>query len=309
MEEKLAPMTEVLKKAYNKNYAVGAFNFSSIEVMRAILDAANNAKSPVILALSESGIKYASIPYLSRVIGAALEESSVPITLHLDHGKNFDIVKQVIDAGFNSVMIDGSHLPFDENVALTKKVCDYAHDRDIAVEGELGSLAGVEDDVSNEVGMYTDPEQAAEFVRLTGVDSLAIAIGTSHGAFKFKHEPRLRFDILDEITKLIPGLPIVLHGASSVPQYVIDKINQFGGTVEGAKGVPDDMIKRAIKTSVCKLNSDTDLRMCYTAAMREFLVKNPGEFTPRKYLQYAKDAVREMLEDRMKNLYNSAGKA
>ena len=309
MKNKLTPMSEVLKKAYSNNYVVGAFNFSSIEVMRAIVDAANNVKSPVILALSESGLRYADARYLSRVIEAALEESSVPLVLHLDHGKDFALVKEVIGAGFNSVMIDGSSLPFEENVKLTKQVVDYAHERGVDVEGELGSLAGVEDDVSNEVGHYTNPEQAAEFVRLTGVDSLAIAIGTSHGAFKFKGEARLRFDILDEVARLLPGLPIVLHGASSVPEAIVAKINKYGGAVEGAKGVPDEMFKRVCASSVCKINSDTDLRMCYTAALREFLALNPTEFTPRKYLQHAKDSVRNMLEDKMTGILNSAGKA
>lgn len=298
----------MLQDALKNNYAIGAFNFSSIEVMRAIVDGCQNKGSPVILALSESGLKYADPAYLSKVVEAALVNTSIPIALHLDHGKTFEMVRDCIDNGFNSVMIDGSYLPYDENVALTKKVCEYAHKRGVAVEGELGVLAGVEDDVSSDEHHYTDPKQALDFVRKTGVDSLAIAIGTSHGAFKFKGEPNLRFDILEEVNHLIPDFPIVLHGASNVPKEYIDTINKYGGDLQETQGVPEELIKKACEKSVCKVNNDTDLRICFTAAMREFLAKNPSEFSPRRYLQYAKDKVRELVEYKVEKVFNSVNR-
>jgi len=306
--KKLYNEKEMLQDALKNKYAIGAFNFSSIEVMRAIVDGCENQKSPVILALSESGLRYADPRYLSKVIEAALVETTIPIALHLDHGKNFEIVKECIECGFNSVMIDGSFLPYEENIVLTKKVCDFAHKRGVSVEGEIGVLAGVEDDVNSDKNHYTNPEQALDFVQRTGVDSLAIAIGTSHGAFKFKGEPELRFDILKQVSKLMPDMPIVLHGASNVPQKYIEKINQYGGNIQTAQGVPEKLISKACKLAVCKVNNDTDLRVCFTAAIREYLAKNPSDFTPRNYLQYAKNAVRELVEYKVKSVFFSANK-
>ncbi len=305
---KLTSEIEILHDALKNGYAVGAFNFSSIEMMRAIVDGCQSKHSPVILAMSEGGIKYAEPEYIRKVVDIATAKTDIPIALHLDHGKNFEIVKNCIEIGFNSVMIDGSYLPYEENVALTKKVCDFAHKHGIPVEGELGVLKGVEDDVSASEHQYTDPEQALDFVKRTGVDSLAVAIGTSHGAFKFKGEPTLRFDILKNISKLIPDIPIVLHGASNVPQQYIDIINKYGGNIQSAKGVPEELIKKACKMSVCKVNNDTDLRVCFTSAIREFLANNPQEFTPRKYLQYAKDRVRELIEYKVSKIFRSANK-
>lgn len=299
----------MLQKALKGGYSVGAFNFSSIEMMRAIVDACEEAKSPVILALSESGLKYADPGYIKDVINAVMKNTTIPIALHLDHGKNFEIVKKCIKLGFNSVMIDGSYLPYDENVKLTKKVVQYAHKYGVSVEGELGVLAGVEDDVKADEHKYTDPEQALDFVKKTGVDSLAIAIGTSHGAFKFKGEPTLKFDILKKVSTLMPNLPIVLHGASNVPQEYIEIINKNGGKIKGAKGVSENLIKKASKMAVCKVNNDTDLRVCFTAAIREYLKLHPEEFTPRKYLQYAKDKVKELILFKIKKVFGSANKA
>lgn len=306
---KLSSEKLMLKKALKGGYSVGAFNFSSIEMMRAIVDACEETKSPVILALSESGLKYADPGYIGDVMQAVLKNTTIPVSLHLDHGKNFDIVKKCIKLGFNSVMIDGSYLPYEENVKLTKKVVDYAHKYNVSVEGELGVLAGVEDDVKADGHQYTDPKQALEFVERTGVDSLAIAIGTSHGAFKFKGEPTLKFNILKEVNKLMPNMPIVLHGASNVPQEYIETINKFGGNIQGAKGVSENLIKKASKMAVCKVNNDTDLRVCFTAAIREYLILHPEEFTPRKYLQYAKDKVKELVEYKVTKVFGSAGKA
>lgn len=298
----------LLLQAKKGKYAIGAFNFTSVEIMRAIVDGCQQKQSPVILALSSSGLKYVSLPYIVKVVQAATETSDIPIALHLDHGKEWDLIKQCIDVGFSSVMIDGSFLPFEENVALTKKVCAYAHQRGVSVEGELGVLAGVEDDVSADKSHYTDPNQALEFVERTGVDSLAIAIGTSHGAFKFKGEPVLRLDLLKQIGKLLPDTPIVLHGASSVPQDLVETINRYGGKVENAQGLPDELLKKACKAGVCKVNCDTDIRLCYTAALREFFANNPDEFNPRKYLEYSKRKVAEFVAAKTKIL-GSAGKA
>ncbi len=306
---KLFNEKQMLLDALHGKYAVGAFNFSSIEMMRAIVDACMNQRSPVILALSESGLKYANPGYIMDIMNAVMKTTDIPIALHLDHGKNFEIVKQCVDLGFNSVMIDGSYLPYEENVALTKKVVQYAHKHHVSVEGELGVLAGVEDDVSAKEHKYTNPEQALDFVKKTGVDSLAIAIGTSHGAFKFKGEPTLRFDILKNVSALMPEMPIVLHGASNVPQEYIETINKFGGKIKGAKGVSEELIKKACKMAVCKVNNDTDLRVCFTAAIRQFLKENPQEFTPRKYLQFAKDQVRQLVEYKVKKVFGSAKKA
>lgn len=298
----------LLLQAKKGKYGVGAFNFTSVEIMRAIVDGCQQKKSPVILALSSSAMKYVTLPYVIKVVQAATETSNIPIALHLDHGKDWQTIKECVDVGFSSVMIDGSFLPFDENVELTKKVCSYAHRRGVAVEGELGVLAGVEDEVSADKNHYTNPEQALEFVERTGVDSLAVAIGTSHGAFKFKGEPMLRFDLLKDIEKLLPKTPIVLHGASSVPLEFINTINRYGGNVHDAQGLPDELLKKACKSGVCKVNCDTDLRLCYTAALREFFANNPNEFNPRKYLEYAKLKVAEFVAAKTKVL-GSAGKA
>lgn len=307
MENKLFNHKEMLHHALKNGYAIGGYNFSSVEMMRAIVDGCQETDAPVILSLSQSGLKFATSTYLKNVVHAALELTDIPISLHLDHGKNFDIVKECIDIGFNSVMIDGSYLPYEENVALTKKVVDYAHKRGVAVEGELGKLAGVEDDVSSSHSLYTDPNQAFDFVKRTGVDSLAIAIGTSHGAFKFTGKPTLKFDILAEVRSLMPDLPIVLHGASNVPQKFIKIINKYGGDIQKSKGVSESLVEKACSLGVCKVNNDTDLRVCYTASIREYLAKNPKCFTPREYLQYAKDQVKALIMDKNTNLFHSAG--
>lgn len=308
LENKLFNHNIMLHHALKNGYAIGAYNFSSVEMMRAIIDGCQETDAPVILSLSNSGLKFATPTYLKNVVHAALEITTIPISLHLDHGKDFEIVKQCIDIGFNSVMIDGSYLPYEENIELTKKVVDYAHKYGVAVEGELGKLAGVEDDVKSDKIAYTDPVQAKDFVEQTGVDSLAIAIGTSHGAFKFSGTPTLKFEVLAEVRKLIPDLPVVLHGASNVPQKYIEIINKYGGDIQKSKGVSEELIEKACSLGICKVNNDTDLRVCYTAAIREYLAKNPQCFTPREYLQYAKDEVRKLIIDKNINLFHSAGK-
>lgn len=307
MVKKLFNERKMLDKALRDGYAVGAFNFSSIEVMRAIVDAAQNVNSPVILAMSQGGLKFTSAEYICKVMRAVLDNTTIPIALHLDHGKSFEIVKSCIDAGFNSVMIDGSYLPFKQNVELTRRVVDYAHDHGVVVEGELGTLAGIEDDVQAEHSIYTKPEEAAEFVALTNVDSLAVAIGTSHGAYKFKTQPTLRFDILSQIEQLLPKYPIVLHGASSVPPEILAEFNNYGGIMKGAKGVPPELLRQACGTAVSKINCDTDIRIKYTASIRKYLLEHPECFTPREYLQFAKDEMRAFLEDKMTNVLGSAG--
>lgn len=308
MSNKLYNEYEMLVQAKKGKYGIGAFNFSSIEIMRAIVDASVEAKSPVILAVSEGGLKYAEPQYLKHVLGAVLEITDTPVALHLDHGKTFDIVTNVIDLGFNSVMIDGSSLPYEENIAITKKVVDYAHKKGVVVEGELGVLAGVEDDVKSDTHLYTDPEQAYDFVKKTGVDSLAIAIGTSHGAYKFSGDVKLRMDILQQVSMLLPETPLVLHGASSIPQNYVQTINQFGGDIQGAKGVPEEMIKLACENGISKVNCDSDLRLVFTATMRKFLAENPTVFDPRKYLQACKDAMKDFVKDKMTNVLHSANK-
>jgi len=307
MSKSLYNERKMLDDAYKNGYAVGAFNFSSIEVMRAIVDAAEIANSPVIIAMSQSGIKFTQPEYICDVMKAVLENTSVPISLHLDHGKDYELIKRCVKAGFNSIMIDGSYLPYKENVAITKKVVKFAHDHGVEVEGELGTLSGTEDDTSSDKILYTNPNQAAEFVGLTGVDSLAIAIGTSHGAYKFKAEPTLRFDILQEVSNLLPKFPIVLHGASNVPADVLADFNKWGGKMEGAKGVPEELLKKASKMAVCKINCDTDVRLRYTACIRQYLIEHPECFTPREYLQFAKDNLRDMIVDKMTNIMGSAG--
>ena len=267
----LVSTKEMFKKAYEGGYAIGAFNVNNMEIVQAIVEAANELKSPVILQVSKGARDYAKSVYLMKLVAAAVEDSNIPIALHLDHGDSFELCKDCIDSGFTSVMIDGSHLPYEENVALTKRVVEYAHERGVTVEGELGQLAGVEDDVNVEHHSYTRPEEVEDFVKRTGVDSLAIAIGTSHGAFKFKpgQKPQLRFDILEEVSRRLPNFPIVLHGASSVSQEYVKIINENGGKMADAIGIPEDMLRQAARSAVCKINIDSDLRLAFTAGIRE----------------------------------------
>ena len=304
---------EMFKKAYEGGYAIGAFNVNNMEIVQGIIAACKELNSPVILQVSGGARKYAHHAYLYNMVKAAEEESGLPIALHLDHGNSFELCKDCIDGGFTSVMIDGSHLPYEENVALTKKVVDYAHAHGVTVEGELGQLAGIEDEVnvSAENASYTDPDQVQDFVTRTGVDSLAIAIGTSHGAFKFKpgQKPQLRFDILQEVMDRLPGFPIVLHGASSVmPEYVA-QINEFGGQMADAIGIPEDMLRQAASMAVCKINVDSDLRLALTAGIRKHLAENPGHFDPRQYLADGRDNIAEVVRHKIQNVLGSEGKA
>ena len=302
---------DMFKKAYEGGYAIGAFNVNNMEIVQGITEAAKEVNAPLILQVSSGARKYANHTYLMKLIDAALIETDLPIAVHLDHGDTFELCKSCIDGGFTSVMIDGSHHSFEDNIALTKKVVEYAHAHGVTVEGELGRLAGVEDDVnvSAEDSSYTRPEEVEEFVSRTGVDSLAIAIGTSHGAFKFAGEAHLRFDILEEVGKRLPGFPIVLHGASSViPEYV-DMINQFGGKMPGAKGVPEEMLRKAASMAVCKINIDSDLRLAMTAAIRKIFVENPSEFDPRKYLGPARSEIKKLVTNKLINVLGCAGKA
>jgi len=302
---------DMLKKAYEGGYAIGAFNVNNMEIVQGITEAAKEVNAPLILQVSSGARKYAKHTYLMKLIEAAIAETDLPIAIHLDHGDSFELCKSCIDGGFTSVMIDGSHLPFEENIALTKKVVEYAHAHGVTVEGELGRLAGVEDDinVSAEDSSYTKPEEVEEFVSRTGVDSLAIAIGTSHGAYKFSGEPKLRFDILEEVSRRLPGFPIVLHGASSViPEYV-DMINQYGGKMPGAKGVPEDMLRKAASMAVCKINIDSDLRLAMTATIRKIFAENPSEFDPRKYLGPAREEIKKLVKHKLINVLGCAGKA
>lgn len=307
----LVTTKEMFEKSMKENFAIGAFNINNMEIMQAILEAANEEKSPVILQVSSSAIKYAHMDYLIKMTEAAQKEVAVPFALHLDHGPDFETCKKCIDAGFTSVMIDGSKYSFEENIELTKKVVDYAHPRGVVVEAELGKLAGIEDDVnvSENDAKFTDPEQAKEFVERTGCDSLAIAIGTSHGAYKFKGEANLRFDILEKIKEKLPNTPIVLHGASTVIQELVETCNKFGGNIPGAKGVPDEMLKKASVSGVSKINVDTDLRLAMTAAIREFFVENPNEFDPRKYLGAAREKIKDVVKHKIKNVFCSSNKA
>lgn len=307
----LVTTKDMLKKAYDGGYAIGAFNVNNMEMVQGIVNAAKKLNAPLILQVSAGARKYAGATYLKKLVEAAVEDSGLPIALHLDHGADFDICKQCIDDGFSSVMIDGSHHPFAENIAVTKKVVEYAHDHGVTVEGELGQLAGIEDDVnvSAEDAKYTHPDEVNEFVDKTGVDSLAIAIGTSHGAFKFKGEPKLRYDILEEISSRLPGFPIVLHGASSVvPEYVAE-INKYGGDMAGAQGVPEDMLRKAASMAVCKINIDSDIRLAVTAAIRHYVAENPTVFDPRKYLGVARDYTQSIVEHKIKNVLGCDGKA
>ena len=304
----LVTTTEMFKKAYEGHYAIGAFNINNMEIIQAITEAAGELKSPVILQVSAGARKYAKQAYLVALAQAAIEDSGIDLALHLDHGADFEICKACIDGGFNSVMIDGSRFSFEENVELTKKVVEYAHERGVAVEGELGKLAGVEDDVkvNDDDAMYTNPDEVEEFVSRTGVDSLAIAIGTSHGAFKFKGEPKLRFDILEEIMRRIPGFPIVLHGASSVMPDLVAEINACGGNLAGAQGVPEDMLRKAASLAVCKINIDSDIRLAMTAGIRRVMTAQPEVFDPRTYLSVARDEVRKLVVHKITNVLGSA---
>ena len=286
---------EMFKKAYEGGYSIGAFNISDLEQLQGVLEACKERNSAVIIQASKSAISYAGIDTLVEMVKAASEEIGVDCALHLDHGPNFEMAKKCIDAGFTSVMIDGSHLDYEENVAITKQVVEYAHTKNVTVEAELGVLAGTEDDVTSDVHKYTEPDQAVDFVNRTGVDSLAIAIGTSHGAFNFKDEAKLRFDILEEIQTKLPNYPIVLHGASAVDQDAVATCNQFGGDIAGAKGVPVEMLRKASEMAVCKINMDTDLRLAMTAAIRKFMAENPKEFDPRKYLGAGRDAIKNVV--------------
>ncbi len=309
----LVTTTEMFKKAYDGGYAIGAFNVNNMEIVQGITEACRETKSPVILQVSKGARAYANHTYLVKLVEAALSECpEIPMALHLDHGPDFETCKSCIDGGFTSVMIDGSSKPFEENIALTKQVVDYAHSHGVVVEAELGVLAGIEDDVkvSEEDSSYTKPEEVEEFVSRTGCDSLAIAIGTSHGAYKFKPgtDPKLRFDVLYEIEKKLPGFPIVLHGASSVPQEFVEKINKFGGNMPGAIGVPEDQLRKAARSAVCKINIDSDIRLAMTATIREFMSEHPEKFDPREYLKPARQAVKDMVRHKIVEVLGSDGK-
>ena len=307
----LVNTTEMFKKAYEGGYAIGAFNVNNMEIVQGIVDACKELNSPVILQVSAGARKYAKHVYLMKMIEAAVADTDLPIAVHLDHGPDFETCKSCIDGGFSSVMIDGSHFSFEENIAVTKKVVEYAHDHGVVVEAELGRLAGVEDDVkvSAEDSSYTQPDEVEEFVTRTGCDSLAIAIGTSHGAYKFKGEPKLRFDILEEVGRRLPGFPIVLHGASSViPEYV-EMINQFGGKMPGAQGVPEDMLRKAASMAVCKINIDSDLRLAFTGLVRKHFAEHPDHFDPRQYLTDARNGIREMVRHKIVDVLGCNGKA
>jgi len=302
---------EMLNKAYHGGYAIGAFNVNNMEMVQGIVEAAQEQNSPLILQVSAGARKYAGADYLKALVDAAVKTSDIPIALHLDHGADFEICKACIDGGFTSVMIDASHHSFEENIALTKKVVEYAHPKGVTVEAELGQLAGIEDDVnvSEDDANYTNPDEVIEFATKTGCDSLAIAIGTSHGAFKFVGEAKLRYDILEEVSQRLPEFPIVLHGASSVvPEYVAE-INKFGGDLSGAKGVPEDMLRKAAEMAVCKINIDSDIRLAVTAAVRHYMNDNPTIFDPRKYLGVARKYTKDIVTHKIINVLGSNGKA
>ena len=307
----LVTTKEMFEKSMKEGFSIGAFNINNMEILQGIVDAAQKQNSPVILQASSGAIKYARIKYLMKMVEAAAEDTTIPIAIHLDHGADFEACKMCIDNGFTSVMIDGSKYSFEENVAITKKVVEYAHERGVVVEAELGQLAGIEDDVnvSEADAKYTDPEQAKEFVERTGCDSLAIAIGTSHGAYKFKGEAKLRMDILKEIKEKIPNTPIVLHGASTVIPELVETCNKYGGDIPGAKGVPDEILHTASVSGVSKINVDTDLRLAFTSEIRKTLAENPGAFDPRKYLTPAREKITEIVEHKIKNVFGSSNKA
>ena len=308
----LVTTTEMFKKAYDGGYAIGAFNVNNMEIVQGITEAARDLEAPLILQVSKGARAYANHTYLVKLVEAAVEDTGLPIALHLDHGEDFDICKACIDGGFTSVMIDGSKHSFEDNIALTRKVVEYAHQHGVVVEGELGRLAGIEDDVNVSAAdsSYTDPNQVEEFVRATGVDSLAIAIGTSHGAFKFKPgtKPQLRFDILEEVGRRLPGFPIVLHGASSVIPKYVDIINANGGQLKDAIGVPEDQLRQAAKLAVCKINIDSDLRLAMTAGVRQQLIADPANFDPRSYLKVGRQYVKDLVKDKIVNVLGSDNK-
>ena len=306
----LVTSTEMFKKAYEGNYAVGAFNVNNMEIIQGIVDAAKAEQSPLILQVSAGARKYAKHIYLMKLVEAAVEDTGLPICLHLDHGEDFEICKACVDGGFTSVMIDGSKHSFEDNIELTRRVVDYAHNKGVVVEAELGKLAGVEDavKVAAKDATYTDPDQAVEFVERTGVDSLAIAIGTSHGAYKFKGKPELDFARLEKISSLLPNFPLVLHGASTVLPEFVSLCNEYGGKIEGAQGVPEDMLLQAGKFGVCKINIDTDLRLAMTASIRKYLANNPGDFDPRQYLKPARQAIQDMVTHKIRNVLNSSNR-
>ncbi|MDO5491450.1 MAG: class II fructose-1,6-bisphosphate aldolase [Bacillota bacterium] len=301
---------DMFANALNENYAVGAFNVNNMEIIQGIVEAAQQENAPLILQVSAGARKYAKPAYLLKLVEAAILDTGLDIALHLDHGEDFDICKRCVDDGFTSVMIDGSKHPFQENIRMTREVVEYAHDKGVVVEAELGKLAGIEDavNVSARDATFTVPEEAAEFVEKTGVDSLAVAIGTSHGAYKFKGEPRLDFDRLKAIHALIPDTPLVLHGASTVLPEFVAKCNQYGGDIPGAQGVPEEMIREASKHGVCKVNIDTDLRLAMTAEIRKYMVEHPADFDPRKYLAPARDAIRGMVAHKISNVLNASNK-
>lgn len=307
----LVTTTEMFKRAMQENYAIGAFNINNMEFVQAIMDAAAEQNSPLILQTSSSAIKYARIPYLKKMIEAGLEEHDIPVALHLDHGPDFETAKMCIDNGYTSVMIDGSKYDYEENVRLTRQVVDYAHAHGVVVEAEIGRLAGVEDEVNvaDNDALYTNPEQARDFVAATGVDSLAIAIGTSHGAYKFKGDAKLRFDILEKVKQLIPNTPIVLHGASTVIQEYVEICNKYGANLPGAKGCPDEMLHEASQRGVSKINVDTDLRLAMTAGIRQVFAEKPEEFDPRKYMGPGRDLIKEAVVHKIRDVFGSANKA
>ena len=311
----LTTSKEMFEKAYEGGYAIGAFNVNNMEIIQGIMEAATETNSPVILQVSSGARKYANPIYLRKLVEAGIEDAKtkgkdIDVVLHLDHGDTFELCKDCIDSGFTSVMIDGSKYSFEENVELTRKVVEYAHPRGVVVEAELGKLAGIEDDVNvaHSDAMYTSPDEAVKFVELTGCDSLAIAIGTSHGAYKFKGEPKLRIDILKEITERLPGFPLVLHGASSVPQEFVDMCNKYGGNIPGAKGVPEELLREAAKYGVCKINIDSDIRLAMTANIRECFEQMPDVFDPRTYLGKGRLAVKEMVKHKIINVLGSENK-
>lgn len=306
----LVTTKNMFEKALKDDYAVGAFNVNNMEIIQGIVDAAKEENAPLILQVSAGARKYAKPAYLLKLVEAAVIDTGLDIALHLDHGEDFDICKKCVDDGFTSVMIDGSKHPFQENIKITKEVVEYAHAHGVSVEAELGKLAGIEDNVKVDAknATFTVPEEAAEFVQKTGVDSLAIAIGTSHGAYKFKGDPYLDFERLQEIHKLIPDTPLVLHGASTVLPEFVAKCNEYGGDIPGAQGVPEDMIRTATKYGICKVNIDTDLRLAMTAEIRKYMVEHPADFDPRKYLGPARDAIKGMVQHKLKNVLNASNK-
>ncbi|MEW5693103.1 MAG: class II fructose-1,6-bisphosphate aldolase [Candidatus Hydrogenedentota bacterium] len=305
----LVSSKELFKKAYKEGYAIGAFNVNNMEILQGIMDGCSEEKAPVILQFSAGARKYARHEYLWHLVAAALETANIPVVLHLDHGEDFEVAKSCVDGGFTSVMIDGSKHPLEENIRLTKKVVDYAHSKGVVVEAELGRLAGVEDAISvkEKDAIFTNPDEAKRFVEETGCDSLAVAIGTSHGAYKFKGEPKLDFERLQKIQDKLPGFPLVLHGASSVLDYLVEQCNKYGGKLPGTRGVPEEMISQAAKMAVCKVNIDTDLRIAMTASIRKVFAESPSEFDPRKYLGPARDAIKEVVKHKL-HILGCAGK-